>query len=519
MKKVLAAILAFSLLFCTAAAAFADTEPEEPTERTVPLTLYQGFDTLYKEMDNGLTVYVTVPGLFVPLMERDTFPELQKAFDEFNTELAQDAKEMFALLEEYATDDFAASGEAQDLWSASNVEYHRAGDASVVSALVFSKIQTGGVHPYTDIVTRTFDCMTGEVVPLNEVIKDTDLLAKYLADTLQAEHAADAFLSEDVEADVKAMIDSGSLCWTVDYQGMTFYFPAETLACYAEGNMSVFIPYGINMDIFRDVDFIGTTASEYMVGMSPDNTLCYMLKDDGPVNRITVSFDNSENPGDEDYTDTAIFCVDDVMTQCETGPSFETSMMSLVRVGLKNYIYLVTRGDNDYNMFSVYEILEDGTVAEKGTISSSAPSSDGRLGDYVIYPSAFDPMELGIDTMLDILSTAAGNRLYYAGDDGVPVPYEEDYIMDPFTLTLLQKIDGVTEVDEDGNEVKSKVDLKEGDALTVIRINTEKKYVDAETTDGRYVRLPYAEDGDGMYPLTVNGTNIEELFDGMFYAG
>ena len=511
MKKFFAVLLALCMLFSVCTLSLAE---EEQTEPAASMMFLEGRDFLYDETESGFYMSVQVPAVYLAEEMEEAFPQLQKAFDGFNAELRQEAERIFGLMKESATQEFIENSGYTGLESESWVEIHRAGDANAVSVLVYSCVDLGGPHPSYTYTARTFDCTTGNVISLSEAIKDTDMLAKILADELKAgAESEDEFLCDDLETAIRERIDSGSLVWTVDYQGMTFYFPQDDLYVYAAGPKSVFIPFGINADVFADADYIGTSCIGYAVSFAPDRAFSFLLSESAPANTIYVTAVESE----DDMSELNVI-VDDVKTAIDW-QFYMISTINLVHMEDKNYLYVGTRGDNDYSTLLVLEINPDKTVTEKGNmLCTGLYSTTGRDG-YLEVLAGFDPAYFILNTTVDILSTASGYRAYETGKDGMPEPFENAYTMlTPFTLTLLQDIKNVKVIDEITEKESGKTELKAGDFVTIEVIDLEAKTIRAELTDARTVEFSYSMT-DGSLPILVNGVDAEQLFDGMVYAG
>ncbi|MBQ1871995.1 MAG: hypothetical protein II147_07415, partial [Lachnospiraceae bacterium] len=106
------------------------------------------------------------------------------------------------------------------------------------------------------------------------------------------------------------------------------------------------------------------------------------------------------------------------------------------------------------------------------------------------------------------------------GDDGMPEEYESVYEFgNRFDLTLLQDIT-VDTVSEAGDKTGT-LTLKAGDIVRAYRTNEKpyrensEVYVDLLTKDGTIVRINVTNE----YPFEVDGIPMDELFDGIMYAG
>ena len=86
----------------------------------------------------------------------------------------------------------------------------------------------------------------------------------------------------------------------------------------------------------------------------------------------------------------------------------------------------------------------------------------------------------------------------------------------PSEFTLKKDITMPVVVDEKGNAAGD-TEFKKGDKFTYYR-NDGESIVDLKTSDGRIVRLELTNE-DSFTPNLYNGENVEDIFDGVMYAG
>lgn len=117
------------------------------------------------------------------------------------------------------------------------------------------------------------------------------------------------------------------------------------------------------------------------------------------------------------------------------------------------------------------------------------------------------------------LSTVTGYKEYRTGDDGIPVTDDLYFAFDEentFTFTLLQDIEADV-YDEKKGAVTGKKTLKAGDEVLYYSTDNER-YALLKCSDGTICRVEVVFD-DEEWCQTVNGIKLEELFEGLIYAG
>ena len=118
----------------------------------------------------------------------------------------------------------------------------------------------------------------------------------------------------------------------------------------------------------------------------------------------------------------------------------------------------------------------------------------------------------------DVLGTGKAYSWFYVGDDGRLVNFNEGYFLEHYgadALTLKQDL-AVIAVEPNNKYGKgTEVTLKAGTRVTGYYTDNET-YVEIKDPDGDnyWVGGQFAE-----WPLTVGGIPMDDLFDGIMYAG
>jgi hypothetical protein len=95
----------------------------------------------------------------------------------------------------------------------------------------------------------------------------------------------------------------------------------------------------------------------------------------------------------------------------------------------------------------------------------------------------------------------------------MPVAYEDEYIFNgSIELTVLENFEAEVIKDE---KVTGKETIEKGEKLFYIATDNEK-YVWFETEDYKILRKEFTKDG---YAVLIDGMEIKDVFEGMFFAG
>ena len=77
------------------------------------------------------------------------------------------------------------------------------------------------------------------------------------------------------------------------------------------------------------------------------------------------------------------------------------------------------------------------------------------------------------------------------------------------------RVEDTSLIDEDGNVLEEGVTIAPGEKVTTFRTDDQEK-IDVRTSDGRIARIKIDLTS---WPMKIEGTDVNEIFDGMMYAG
>ncbi|MBR1552961.1 MAG: DUF3298 domain-containing protein, partial [Schwartzia sp.] len=123
-----------------------------------------------------------------------------------------------------------------------NHVFVRRADTLVVSLLEDGSSYEGGVHGMYGVVGRNFDAKTGRELALDDVFTDRNGLAGAIEAQLRRDYPGASFMESGgvgMAEMVDRMAKDGTLVWTLDPCGATFYFNPYLIGSYAEGIFTV----------------------------------------------------------------------------------------------------------------------------------------------------------------------------------------------------------------------------------------------------------------------------------------
>ena len=187
-------------------------------------------------------------------------PALQQALWHYNTEKAaahdQLRQEMLKNAKEFRAEMKAARADYFPAHESNSLIYIRRSDTLAVSLLEFGSGYYGGAHDMYGVYGRNFDSRTGKELTLADVFADQQALTKAIIKQLQQDYPQASFMESggiiSLEETVKQMVKDGSLPWTLDPWGASFYFNPYAIGSYMEGIFTATICFDEAPELFQE---------------------------------------------------------------------------------------------------------------------------------------------------------------------------------------------------------------------------------------------------------------------------
>ncbi|MBR5047662.1 MAG: DUF3298 domain-containing protein, partial [Eubacterium sp.] len=434
------------------------------------------------------------------------YPELSSALDQYMTNFTSSVKKE---IEEYSAsfkEDPSMLEYSPKGYVTEDNYYVRRADRSVLSILSFNYTYSGGVHGYYGFGSLNLDASTGQSLTLADVIADTDLLGQRIKEELLAKYGKDTFfdeMEETIDQEISGDADY-ELTWSLDPQGISFYFNPYEIGPYASGVQTVILLYDKETGLFTDN--YRPEKGGYICGM-PSGPDCYLDVDgDNEPDRLRILCSQDEES--ESITGITVE-IDDQKLTFEDFECYEIEPKVVFASNGKVYLYLWRKMDNDYVSMHVFD-LSDGIPISIGNMNLAEVYhySEEEGADFSAYKDVLtDPSNMVLSSRFDLMSTYEAGKTYQVRNTPNPVSDEKYYtILRELTLVSKEEITADL-VDESGNVTESSVGIPSGTSFKLYRTDG-KAIVDALLDDGTIVRFNVT----GSYPQTVNGVDAEEVF-------
>ena len=179
----------------------------------------------------------------------------------------------------------------------------------------------------------------------------------------------------------------------------------------------------------------------------------------------------------------------------------------------REYIYVCALTFNDYTDVMVFDISND-DIRLSGVFTCHLvydTTDEDHAGEFI--PT--DPENMYFGQTGDLFGTYTCYGRYVVGSDGMPEPVDSVYKISwrSEEATSLKSVK-VTMLDDEYNE-QGEETIDAGEHFLPIRTDNSS-FVDCRLDDGRLVRLKFTKTD---YPSQIDGVNVDDLFEGLVYAG
>lgn len=499
MKHAFLPLLAAGVLAVGAQAAFA--EPDA-------ITVGQKID-YRQEWDDNLGKSLCefkYPELCLSEEDESWYPALAAALDELNkeevsaldttfNEYLNDAKEMAAENPEY----FMTFSDERCYWV-------QRSDEAALSAVETLSAYTGGVHGWSGYKSVNLDPLSGKTLMFSDVVNDEEEFRALMKEALDEKYP-DMDWSMGQDHLDNGSLENGDFVWTVGNNGVTVWFSHYEISSYAAGLQNVTIPFEEHEDLFNPK--FTDARDNYAFGFPIWDTASIDADDDGIMDEVSYY---GGYAGEEYFGYNSLNVVMNGETTTFDTWCYDVEGSFVVSDG-RTYLYLWSTTDNDYELLDVFDLTSGHAVHVSENGFGRHFASGASEDDWLTYQFT-DPSDFILDVRTDMLSTISASRHYRTSADGSPEPVGEFFEFGwPLTITVKQDFE-TSFVDENGADLGTGT-VPAGTELTLIRTDDEN-WTDARLSDGRIARIYVIQD---TWPRTVDGKAIDDLFDGLLFAG
>lgn len=487
-----------------------DTEIlEEEAERealTIHVLSGEHYETNWDYELNVLLANAQYPEVHLNSCCAQAYPDLEKALSDFNAANSAKILNEYEQLSEDALLEAKDNVDSFDTYRILEEVHVRRADSNVLSLLYSDSYYGGGAHGSYYKTGITFDTQTGKELSLTDVVTDINAISENIKTQLYSKHSADEFYAD---FDFTSYFNESyeNISWVLDYHGITFFFNPYEIGPYSTGIVTVTLSNSEYPDAVKQK--YQNIPEDYTVELTLSDDFYYDVDGNGFGDDICITAHVSEYDMYEKY----IISINN--NQSEISDYVYGVESVLVHASDKNYLYIEITRENDWRELIVYDI-SSGQARNKKTIAAGWASEMVDTEENLVLEQVMtDPNSFDLETRTDVLSTVTGSKNYRISDTGLPETDDVYYTLSTeYVFTLLQPLE-VSIVNDTTGDTAGKMMLQEG--LDVIYLRTDNEtFADLELVNGTIVRV---EVKYGAWPTTINGIDINEIFEGLMFAG
>lgn len=435
------------------------------------------------------------------------YPRLADALASFSYSFRRDKEAEFDEELSWAKEQYDWMADAFSAYTDESSLTVRRADTQAVSLLYLHSSYTGGVHPNSFYTALNYDTATGRAIALGDVVSDLDGLKAEMEKRLSDAYGEDIFFGLH---DQLQSYTSEQFTWTLEPEGLRFYFSPYEMASYAAGTQQVFIGFDEAAAFFSGAYWKqeGDWAMSFSVW--EDLTLHQGTDGSGGILRV-------EPVNDSNYEISGLKIVYNGQSLTEEEIwAFDFTPVLLHSDAFGDFLYVDSTWANDYHMLFVYRLGEDG-IAAAGRMNETGFYQSWLETGQAVFRAPTDPGALLLQRHSSMMSTYEVAMRCRLSESGKPES-EKDWFDVPagHVLTALREMEFPLIDAESGQETGQHGVIPAGAKVTMARTDCHS-YVDL-AWDGELYRA-YITVGEYGWPEYIDGVELEECFDGTMFAG
>ena len=248
------------------------------------LSLQKQLYSLYDWDDDALLVQSEFS--HVTLWQNDTakYPELAETLEQTANMIKRSMEDEYDNLCATAREELPWTGETSV--STLDIQVRRA-DSVVLSLLSDSYSDYGWIEDFRGMHGTNYDAQTGLELALNDVVDVNNDLADAVANELNSHQWAGDFDYRDAVQAYFANTPYDGFSWTLDYNGVTFYFADGDLEEPGNGGKTATVSFTQYPELFNEKYM--AVPSAYMVELPMDSSYFTDLDGDGDLEELNVT--------------------------------------------------------------------------------------------------------------------------------------------------------------------------------------------------------------------------------------
>lgn len=386
--------------------------PVETVEKPRVLSLQETRNAKYEGINDFEKFLLISKFNYVSFWEgQEEYPQMERVMSEMAGMIIRTQEDEADNIISFAEEMFDIDGgNFETQISTSDVQIRRA-DSVAVSYLTDSYANYGFIEDFRGMWGSNYDTQTGEELLLNDVIKDMTEVPALVTKELNSHLWAGEGYEETVIEDYFRNTPVDGISWTLDYNGVTFYFGDGDITEPGNGGQTATVSFAEYPELFEEKYM--NVPDAYMVRLPLDLSFFPDLDGDGTLEELNVS--GVYNADGRFYSQFGIYTDTDGYYHYEDFYAYGYNPYYIKTADGKHYLYMFCEendADNRQMILVVFDV-SDGQFVRVGEMNA-APAY--IPSDNFILP--LNPDNLLLDNF-DSMEQDFGT--YMVGKDGMPV--------------------------------------------------------------------------------------------------
>lgn len=294
--------------------------------------------------------------------------------------------------------------------STSEAQVRRA-DSVVLSYLEDSYADYGFIEEFRGMWGSNYDVQTGKELMLSEVLLDMEAIPGIVLKELNEYIRTGDAYAETAVTNYFKNTPLDSIRWSLDYNGVTFYFGDGDISEAGNGGQTVTVSFAEYPNLFAEK--YKNVPKAYMVRLPMDASFFTDLNGDGTVEELSCT--GLFQKADRCYTQFGIYTNVDGYYHYEELFAYEFQP------------YYVKAEDGNHYLYLFCEEGEDGNLQKKLVVYNVNGGVVTRVGESKVAPAAASsdtfvvPLDPGYMLLDNYDNLAQGAEGYGVGKDGMPI--------------------------------------------------------------------------------------------------
>jgi len=386
-------------------------EQSQMVEKPQILSLQETRNTKYEGIGDYEKLLMISEFNYVTFWEgAEAYPDMDRVMSETAGMITRSQEDEADNILSFAQEMFDLDSYFEIQVSTADIQVRRA-DSVVVSYLTDSYADYGFVDDFRGMWGSSYDTQTGQQLVLTDVIKDMTQIPALVQKELNSHLWAGEGYSEAVLQDYFKNTPEDGISWTLDYNGVTFYFGDGDITEPGNGGQTATISFAEYPELFEEK--YTNVPEAYMVRLPLDSSFFTDLDGDSALEELNVTGVFYEEG--RFYSQFGIYTDTDGYYHYEKHFAYGYHPYYVKTADCKHYLYLFCE-ENDADFMQMKLIVFD--------VSNGQFVRTGEMNAAPAYiPSDIYILPLNPDCMLldnfDSLEQDYGE--YMVGENGMPV--------------------------------------------------------------------------------------------------